>query len=611
MNPRITSAISIIVAAAVICGCEAGEKPEEIVQYTERVALDLTPFSALNAGEQAELSHAGCWEKSVLVKQYRYSGFVNKNIVTTDDAHYPRLARLGNGSWILSCHGATNGNTVYYATSPDLRQWENRGILFGPRTVKTSQGATANRIYTNGQLLPLRNGDVLAIASYRISPGYSLVESQPDHGIAMKRSSDFGKTWSEESEIYHGTNWEGQLLELENGQLQCYFSESRPWISGGHSGTGMILSDDGGKTWSPDRVGNPRTVVRESYVHYENGKTLYTDQMPAVIKLVGSPGYAGAFEARRSNSSAYGISLAWSPDGLWPELVDSDGSYPVVTAGKCGPAERHSYAWTGTAPTMMQFPSGETVVGYSAMYQGAYHLMYRMGDATAHNFGDPHPALDHQGSWGAVRLAGTHEMIAVNRDSQNSGNVGVSYVLYALNHNIGASSHSVRVDGENRDWPATDEALFVGSRHDAQASLRCSCDSENLYFLIEIIDEEFSSGDTVNLMLAPVGSGFLHGNCISVKASCMGVEPACRYPEREWVVAKDIASKGFSAFDGTPDDDSDIDNGWLCEISIPVEKVPFFEDEILVNLSLAKSQTGSSDSLADTSDPGSWFRIKR
>ena len=594
--------------------CKQKEEPDVPVQGTTRVALELTPFGALNAGEQDILSHAEDWKQSRLTLEHRASGFLYKDVLTTDAPHYPRMTRMSNGSWILMCHdennATVNGRNVYYATSPDLKQWTGRGLLFGEHSVTTSQGAKNTRIYTNGQVLSLKNGDVLAIASYRLDSGYGSVKSQPDHGIEMRRSSDCGATWTEAQEIYHGTNWEGMLLELESGEIQCYFSESRPWISGGHSGTGMVRSADGGKTWTPDRTGNPYTIARESYLNNANSLVLYTYQMPAIIKLVGSPGYAGAFEARKNNADGYGISFAWSMDGMWPEIVDSDGSYPVVTPDKCGPSDRRNYAWTGAAPTLMQFPSGETVVGYGTSYQGAYHLMYRMGDCEAREFGNAAPALPNQGSWGAVSLIGTHEMAAVNRDSQIADKVGVSFAIYALNHWIKASSHAVKVDGRNSDWPQTDEALFVGSRQDAQATMRCSRDEKNAYFLIEVLDEEVSESDSVELQLAPIGTTFMHQNCLSIKASARGVQKARTFIDDAWTETPSINSSGLSAFDATLDDNSDLDEGWLCEIALPVEKLPLFEGSILVNLSLTKSSTGVTDSLSPADDASTWLQIK-
>ena len=59
------------------------------------------------------------------------------------------------------------------------------------------------------------------------------------------------------------------------------------------------------------------------------------------------------------------------------------------------------------------------------------------------------------------------------------------------------------LDGDDSEWAESDEALFVGSRCQAQATLRCSADAENLYFLVEVFDESLSSTDFAYILLSP------------------------------------------------------------------------------------------------------------
>lgn len=76
-----------------------------------------------------------------------------------------------------------------------------------------------------------------------------------DAGIELRRSTDNGVTWSEPVKIYQGVNWEPFLLELPTGELHCYFTDSSRTGLEGHdtdTGTAMVVSADGGKTWSPD-----------------------------------------------------------------------------------------------------------------------------------------------------------------------------------------------------------------------------------------------------------------------------------------------------------------------------------------------------------------------
>ena len=80
---------------------------------------------------------------------------------------------------------------------------------------------------------------------------------------------------------------------------------------------------------------------------------LFNDQMPVVIKLNGSNELAAAVEA---NIGKYNISFAYSgEDGKWDQL----------SATQEGPVDRNDLAFEGSAPYLIQFPSGETVLSYN------------------------------------------------------------------------------------------------------------------------------------------------------------------------------------------------------------------------------------------------------
>lgn len=585
--PVITSLVFLSMMA-VSC-----QKPQETVDIPDpdiARALGLTPFCELNSGEQVLDSHAATWQESVLVPEFYTYNNLYKPTLSIVSPHYTRMTKLADGSWIILYHDnneTVNGHSVFYTRSSDMKKWDKGTALFGEHPIKTVQGSSNQRLYTNGYVLSLRSGEVIAVASFRLSSGYGSVDNQVNHGLALRRSSDYGVTWSDEEEIYHGTNWEAQLLELENGEIQCYFSESRPWISGGHSGTGMIKSVDGGKTWNPDRVGNPYTIAREMYVNNDNGKTLYTYQMPAIIKLNEGDKYAAAFETAINNASGYKISFAYS-DTFWTEITDSDGSYPVVTAEKCGPADRKSWCWTGASPTLIQFPSGETVVGFGTNWEGSYHLLYKMGDSGARNFGSTVCALPNMGSWGQVSLIGTHEMCAVNRDSQISGNHGLSYEVYALNHSIIPTFRKVAVDGRNSEWSKKDEAIFCGAKQKAHATLRCSFDAKNVYFLIEVMDEDIKSEDFVDLFLSSYTTSSLNECCVRIRADRRGILSQNSYDGSGWN-GPFKGAECHGGFEGTFDEASDIDEGYLCEISVPRSEIDLTGNCMRVNLAVTKS----------------------
>ena len=58
------------------------------------------------------------------------------------------------------------------------------------------------------------------------------------------------------SKSIRDVNWEPFLLELPTGELHCYFTDSSRTVGrhGTDTGTAMVVSTDGGKTWKPDLV---------------------------------------------------------------------------------------------------------------------------------------------------------------------------------------------------------------------------------------------------------------------------------------------------------------------------------------------------------------------
>lgn len=377
-----------------------------------------------------------------------YRSYVNlgQSVTGNDNPNYARIKKLSDGSYILFNHyggqGNANGFDIYYATSPDLENWTGRGLFLERYVITNSRGNQDKRVFTNPNAIVLSNGDLLAFASYRANMSYNYLDCQYDHGIVILRSTDNGRTWSDPQEIYHGSNWEAHMVEMPSGELQCYFSESRPWISGGHSGTSMIVSADHGATWTPELDQTPWRVIRQHWENSDKNATFYTDQMPVVVRLNNSNKLAAALESAVScvnGSTSYAISFAYSDDkGQWGHLKGDE----------TGPADRQSNLFDGAAPFLVQFPSGETLVSYGL----SSRMNMRLGDAEARTFGEPFAALPGRGSWGCLEMNGSHEVIAAMRNSEKPGDITIALARFELNHRITATRRTISVDGGNAEW---------------------------------------------------------------------------------------------------------------------------------------------------------------
>lgn len=153
------------------------------------------------------------------------------------NALYPRIKKLGDGTYLLLYQQGPQAWNVYYALSTNLITWQNASSpLFQSESAQQTSGASDTRCFSSCDAVVLANKDILAFASFRLNQGYR-VDPQ-SNGIMMRRSSDNGRTWSTAQIIYQGTTWEPYALQLRSGEIQVYFTDSEPLTA--DSGTAML-----------------------------------------------------------------------------------------------------------------------------------------------------------------------------------------------------------------------------------------------------------------------------------------------------------------------------------------------------------------------------------
>ena len=561
----------------------------------------LTPFEELNAGISTVNSHKDEWSKSKLVMDYRTHCNIDANNV---NPAYPRIRTLTDGSYILTWqnrHDSNgNGKHTLYALSKDLKTWEHMGYLWEGRSITNSLGKSDTRLYTNANTIQLSNGEILAAAAFRASSTYSNQNCRMDHGIIIKRSRDGGRSWFGEKVIYNGPSWEPHMIELPDGEIQCFFSESRPWISGSHSGTVMVYSKDGGNTWSPELGKDAYRVMRKLWWNEfpkANGvigdpMNCYTYQMPVGIILNESKQFAFAMESavKRTNNSedktsdTFEIAIVYSKtDGKWVYMEEGE-ELPL--------AQRKDAVASGAAPYLIQFPSGETLLAYA---KSGYQKM-QIGNSSAVEFGTQFAGLPEYGSWGALDLTKSHSALSCIR---NANDEKIAIARYHLNHSITATSRTVETDGKKLEWKNTDEAIFVGSRCQAQATLRCSADNQNYNFLIEIHDDEISADDRGYLMLSASSLGT---SSRRIEFNNNGLKATKRYSWSKW------SDYTFTAEVKT--NDTQIEGGYVAEITIPRSVISPSSGKLMVNFGLYDSKTAITDLSGNEKNISDWIDIK-
>lgn len=576
-----------LTALCLSCSDDSDGSMLNIADYGDSRALTLTPMFELNQGEHEINSHAGEESSSSIVGDFRTIKPYGKEITNVDAIYYPRIKRMANGEYIMFYQNAQVSSTTFYAIGSDLNSWNPGGKHYIARSIVNALGNNDTRGYCTCDAAVLPNGDIIAAASYRATKGYG--NTPTNNGIAVRRSTDNGRTWGPEIEVYQGTNYEPYILVRKSGRIEIYFSQSRPQIISNHSGTAMVWSDDNGVTWKPDFGTDTYTAIRTKRGE-KDGLPLWTDQMPSVVELNGSTNLAAATEAYLDDT--YNISMAYTGE-----------SFPKIEGDGVGPVERNIKMWAGAAPYLKQFPSGETLLTYNA---GQSRFYGTLGNSEAKNFDTAKILFPNaSGYWGATDLDSDHSFAGIYRAAGQ-----IILGRFFLNHAIKASSHGVNIDSDNTEWLKTDDAIFVGEKSQAQATLRCAADADRVYFLVEVLDEDISKDDYVNILLSPVtASGNINSEARRIKVAPNGLRSTDQYAGGWRELPMNVKASG--AFDGTVGDRSDTDHGYFVEISIAKSDLPIKDGKILVNLVLFDSAAGE-DAVSPTTDKSlrKWIPIK-
>ena len=574
------------------------DEPQDSLQGPQ--SLNLSLFEELNQGKAAVNSHAGLTSRSSIVKMSStYIEIPYKSLKVNYPA-YPRVSILKDGTYFLTYQAAVgsnngNGHSTYYATSKDFINWECKGVLWKQRFVTNSLGKEDSHDFTNANHIVLANGDLLVISSYRSVGSYYKLDGWLDHGIIGKISKDNGQTWGEEFHLFKGPNWEPHMIQLPNGDIHCYFAYPRPWISDANSGTALVISKDGGKTWEPERGEYPYFVMRSVYWSEKKQQNLASDQMPVGVLLNDSKQFAFAVEVVDSwtnSAQKHSISVVFSPeDGNWVHLPE-DHTVPA----DCKRIDDLDGGKDGIGPALAQFPSGETVLTYTQ--NGNSRLMYRIGDHKARNWqkvcaSSPFPKY---GGWASESVTAPHILVMTNKYSQDGGR-GIALAKFALNHDISATKRTPVVDASNSDWADTDEALYLDAGETTFANVRSSSDSDNVYLLVETHDKTISKRDKVTLVLSPLAPGDVVTNgALRLTVVPDGRVSISRYNSGKWSVIESTAALKIG-LGGTIDDNSDEDEGYLLEISIPKDELNLSDGVAAFNASIYDAATNMTGEL--------------
>ena len=497
-----------------------------------------------------------------------------------DNAWYPRVKKVRDDLYLLLYHYGQYGQHIYWTTSRDGVKWNAPSVLYRGGASATGfthaegplAGTKDDMRAVNPDACVLDNGDILCVYSVRSNKGYQQVIDL--NGLELVRgkvTASGGIQWSKPTKIYTGTNWEPFIMQRDDGQIEIYFSSSVTYIAKygfdkakRSSGTGLIVSKDGGYTWTPDVQAGDKNYYRPTVVYQQaigekkapNGETAmyFSGQMPSVVQLYNGKSMI-AVEVHSLNNK-YTISLATSEAG---------GNWKDLGITEEGPSTMMKDVFTGAAPYLARFKSGEVYLTYTS--KGLKGRMAK-ADGTAVSSKEFTAVPGAAGSWGSTEIVGSHAVLStapvVNGDKR-----GVKIVRSYLNHRINAPKTTVTVDGYTNDWDNIEntDALFVGSESQAQITLRAAHDDENVYFLVSRLDDFMTSSDAV---MVCIGAGETADYRVVV-----GVDGSVSIDHYSAGAKQSSITGGTAVVKvlGTLNNNEDTDEGCVYEIAVPKSAV--------------------------------------
>lgn len=252
---------------------------------------------------------------------------------------YARIIQLKDGRLMATC--------------------ERNGIVIAFSSDKGNTWSSPTTIVHNTNNVPNCVPDLVQLSDGTIVVGYNPRPSTPytvdrRFGIRCKRSTDNGKTWSDEifvndaSYTFNDGCWEPSFLELPSGELQLYFADEGPYTTSGEQQISMCRSFDQGQTWT--------AAQKVSF------RANYRDGMPSAIILNDGKTIALAFEdngwAGVNNfiPTVVTCPLATNWNNYW---VDANSEYRWKAVNY-----NYSPLHRGGAPYLRKLPWGETIISH-------------------------------------------------------------------------------------------------------------------------------------------------------------------------------------------------------------------------------------------------------
>lgn len=379
---------------------------------------------------------------------------------------YPRLLRLADGSFV-AVYEDHNGNTDLIRTYDGGNTWSSPFQSFGRfNYVDKGNGNEVLVNAANPEIVQLKNGTILLACNYRPEKDGIIPFS-----IAVRRSEDNGKTWTDPQMIYKGGKkfqdgcWEPSFLQLPDGEVKIYFSNETKFTDSDDQDIEIMTSKDNGKTWS-----EPRTVS------YRAG---HRDGMP-VARIIKDEIVASIEDNHIDQFKPYTVRTKIADDWSVPVLADSPGRNYALS-------EKVADDIYMGAPYLLALPRGENLLSYQTTRGRDNHnwelstMEVAIGDTDARNFTRvTRPfeiSLSQQAKWNSLAMWDENTVVALSSVDLKNSTVAPWMIKGHIIYDLNVKGRLIN------DYP-----VFVGSRSEANVSAGMGRDVSNLYIKCKVKD---------------------------------------------------------------------------------------------------------------------------